>query len=42
MSKIIKGKKYMLVDVIVEDDFIYEIYEDRKGHRIKICSGYVD
>lgn len=40
MSKIIKGKKYMLVDVTFDNDFIYDIYEDEEGHRIKLISGY--
>ncbi len=39
MSKIINGKKYMLVDVTFDRDFIYDIYEDEKGNRIKIISG---
>ena len=41
MPKIINGKKYMLVDVIFDDEFIYDIYEDEKGHRIKLISGYI-
>ena len=41
MSKIINGKKYMLVDVIVENDLIYDIYEDEQGNRIKLYSDYV-
>lgn len=41
MSKIINGKKYMLVDVIVENGLIYDIYEDDKGNRIKLYSDYV-
>ena len=36
MSKIINGKKYMLVDVIYDEDFIYDVYEDEQGHRIKV------
>ena len=42
MSKIIKGKRYTLVDVIFIDNLIYDIYEDSRGHRIKICSGYIE
>lgn len=41
MSKIINGKKYMLVDVIFDEDFIYDIYEDEQGNRVKICSDYI-
>lgn len=41
MSKIINGKKYMLVDVLFDEDFIYDIYEDENGHRIKIISDYI-
>lgn len=41
MSKVIKGKKYMLVDVIVIGDLIYDIYEDEQGNRIKLYSDYV-
>jgi len=39
MSKIINGKRYMLVDVVFDDDFIYDIYEDEQGNRIKLVSG---
>ena len=39
MSKVINGKKYMLVDVTFDRDFIYDIYEDEKGNRIKVISG---
>lgn len=42
MSKIIKGKKYMLVDVVFDNDLIYDIYEDEQGNRIKVISGYID
>lgn len=42
MSKIINGKLYMLVDVVFDDDLIYDIYEDEKGHQIKVPSGYVE
>lgn len=38
MPKIIKGKKYSLVDVIFDNDFIYDIYEDEQGNRIKLVS----
>ena len=41
MSKVINGKKYMLVDVVVIGDLIYDIYEDEEGHRIKLISGYI-
>lgn len=41
MSKIINGKKYMLVDVVVLEDFIYDIYEDEQGNKIKVYSDYV-
>lgn len=41
MSKVINGKKYMLVDVIVIGDLIYDIYEDEQGNRIKLYSDYV-
>lgn len=41
MSKIINGKKYMLVDVIVIDDIIYDIYEDEQGHKIKIACDFL-
>lgn len=42
MSKIIHGKKYMLVDVVVIGDLIYDIYEDEQGNKIKICCDYLD
>lgn len=38
MSKIINGKRYMLIDVVFDDDFIYDIYEDEQGNRIKLVS----
>ena len=41
MSKIINGKRYLLVDVVFDNDLIYDIYEDEKGNRIKVVSGYV-
>ena len=41
MSKVINGKKYMLVDVVVIGDLIYDIYEDEQGNRIKLYSDYV-
>ena len=41
MPKIIKGKKYFLVDVIFDNDFIYDVYEDEQGNRIKIVSGFI-
>ena len=40
MSKVINGKRYMLVDVIFDEDFIYDIYEDEKGNRVKVVSDY--
>lgn len=41
MSKIINGKKYMLVDVIVIDDTIYDIYEDEEGHKVKVACDFL-
>lgn len=41
MSKIIHGIRYTLIDVIVEDDMIYDIYENAQEHRIKIPCDYV-
>ena len=41
MSKIINGKKYMLVDVVVIDDVIYDIYEDNNGNKIKVPCDYL-
>lgn len=41
MSKVINGKKYMLVDVVIIGDLIYDIYEDEQGNRIKLYSDYV-
>ena len=41
MSKIINGKRYMLVDVLIIDDLIYDIYEDSDGNRIKVVCDYV-
>ena len=35
MSKIINGKTYYLVDIIYDDYFIYEVYEDENGHKLK-------
>ena len=40
MRKVINGKRYMLVDVIFDEDFIYDIYEDEKGNRVKVVSDY--
>jgi hypothetical protein len=31
----IKGKTYYLIDIIYDDTFIYEVYEDEDGHRMK-------
>lgn len=42
MAKIINGKKYYWVDTIFDDELIYDIYEDNKGHRVKVISGYID
>ena len=36
MSKKINGKVYYLIDVVCDNDFIYEVYEDENGHRVKI------
>lgn len=41
MPKKINGKIYFLVDVIFDNDFIYDFYEDEQGHRIKIVSGFI-
>ena len=41
MSKIINGKKYMLVDVVEINGLIYEIYEDDYGNRVKRYCDYV-
>ena len=41
MSKIINGKRYMLVDVLIIDDLIYDIYEDEEGNKIKVVCDYV-
>ena len=41
MSKTINGKRYMLVDVIFDNDLIYDIYEDEEGNKIKVISGYI-
>ena len=41
MSKIINGKRYMLVDVVFDNDLIYDIYEDEQGNQIKVVSGYI-
>ena len=40
MSKVINGKKYFLVDITYDDYMIYEIYEDEKGHKIKVPCDY--
>ena len=42
MSKIINGKKYMLVDVVFDDDLIYDIYEDEQGNQIKVACDYLE
>lgn len=36
MAKIIKGKLYYWVDVIYDNDFIYEVYEDEYGNQLVI------
>ena len=41
MSKIINGKKYMLVDVVVIEELIYDVYEDEQGNKIKVYCDYV-
>ena len=41
MSKKINGKIYFLVDVVFDNDLIYDIYEDEQGHRIKIPCDYI-
>lgn len=41
MSKIINGKKYMLVDVVEIKGFLYDVYEDEQGNRKYICYGNV-
>ena len=42
MSKMINGKRYMLVDVVFDDDLIYDIYEDEQGNRIKVACDYFE
>ena len=42
MARVYKGKKYLLVDVIFDDNFIYDVLEDENGNRIKVISGYID
>ena len=41
MSKKIHGITYMLIDIIVIDEMIYEVYENEQGHKIKIPCDYV-
>ena len=38
MSRKINGKIYMLVDVVVIGDEVYDILEDEQGNRIKLFS----
>ena len=38
MSRKINGKLYMLVDVVVIGDEVYDILEDEQGNRIKLFS----
>lgn len=42
MAKIINGKRYLWVDTIFDDCFIYDIYEDDNGNQVKIISGYIE
>ena len=39
MSKRINGKVYWLIDVIYDDDMIYDIYESQSGERVIVPSG---
>ena len=39
MSKRINGKVYWLIDVIYDDDMIYDIYENQNGERVIVPSG---
>lgn len=39
MSKRINGKVYWLIDVIYDDDMIYDIYENQSGERVIVPSG---
>jgi hypothetical protein len=41
MSRIIHGQKYMLIDVVVINGIIYDIYENEQGHKVKIACDYV-
>ena len=41
MPVTIKGKTYYLVDVITDDTFVYEIYEDENGKRYRKRIDYV-
>ena len=41
MSKKIHGITYMLIDVVVIGEMIYEIYENAQGHRVKIPCDYL-
>lgn len=36
MAKKINGKIYFWVDTTYDDDLIYDVYEDRKGHRVLV------
>ena len=42
MSIKIKGNVYYLVDVVFDEDMIYDIYEDRNGNMIKLPSGVIE
>ena len=39
MSRKINGVVYYLVDVIFDDELIYDVYEDKNGNRITVPSG---
>ena len=41
MSKKINGKTYWYVDTQYDDELIYDIYEDDKGHKVKVVVGYI-
>lgn len=38
MSKKINGVVYYLVDVIFDEELIYDVYEDKQGNQIMIPS----
>ena len=39
MSKKINGRVYYLVDVIYDDELIYDVYEDSYGNQLMIPAG---